>query len=108
MAASISRLAAQFTFTSPDKGCGVSIPASGSGFQPGDDLCRRGRVLPIQGPAFENSLDGLGHVQPGASQGRVEWQNAMPKQPQNKLRRFVPSQIVQNQQHAQGWQICTQ
>src|SRR4051812_8387972 len=99
MTAGISPLAALLALARPDKGGGVSIPPPRGRLQPGDNVLRRGGILPIQSAALENTLDGLGHVQPTTARGSIEWHNAMLEQPLNPLKRFMTGQIIHNQQH---------
>src|SRR5438105_13494910 len=50
----------------------LGVPVGGDRLQPGDDLLGVAGVLPAQGPALQDPLDALGHVQPRAAQRRVQ------------------------------------
>jgi hypothetical protein len=58
-------------FAAPLEGSGVPVPSVSDGFQPGDDLARLGRMLSRQPAPYEDALYGLGHIQPGTTQGSV-------------------------------------
>jgi len=54
--------AASGTLPAPfERGWGP-VPGLGDSLEPSDDLFRLGRMLPVQGTSFENTLYGLGHV----------------------------------------------
>ena len=61
-----------------------------------------------QRAAFENALNGLRHVQPAASEGRVERHDAVLTQPDHHLRTLVTSEIVPHQQDTQRGQVFGQ
>lgn len=65
-------------------------------------------MLSLQGPAFQNPLQALGHVQPGTAQRSVEWHDPLRKQPADKRRRLMAGEIVQHQQHSQRGQLLSQ
>src|SRR6476659_2745744 len=69
----------------PDERRGLPVPAPRRLLEPGADLGRAPRLLPVERPALEDALDRLGHVQPAAAQGRVERHDAVPAQPQHHL-----------------------
>jgi len=48
----------------PYKGCGLSVPSACRLFEPRADLLGVLRMLPREGAALEDPLDGLGPVQP--------------------------------------------
>src|SRR6185437_15325905 len=56
----------------PFEGRRRPVPACHSLLQPRHHLLGAGRVLADEGAADEDALDGLGHVQPGAAERRVE------------------------------------
>src|SRR3954469_24769171 len=64
----------------PDERRGLPVPAPRRLLEPGADLGRAPRLLPVERPALEDALDRLGHVQPAAAQGRVERHDAVPAQ----------------------------
>ena len=51
-------------FATPLKRGRLTIPAPGGGFEPINDLNGGGRMLTVQSPPFENTLDRFGHIQP--------------------------------------------
>src|SRR3954466_12514690 len=85
----------------PDEGRGLPVPVAGRLLEPGADLGRAARLLPLERPALEDALDRLGHVQPAAAQGRVERHDAVPAQPQHPLGRLVAGEVVPHQEDAQ-------
>lgn len=68
------------SFPAPDKSGGRPIPPTCGRFQPVNDLLRSRGVLPIQGPPHQNALHGFGHIEPTASQRRVQGHDAMGKE----------------------------
>src|SRR3954462_15314935 len=64
----------------PDEGRGLPVPAPRRLLEPGADLGRAPRLLPVERPALEDALDRFGHVQPAAAQRRVERHDAVPAQ----------------------------
>src|SRR5947207_12916978 len=56
----------------PDEGGRGGVPARHRVLQPADQFRRALRVLPRQGPADHDPLQGLRHIQPGAAQRRVQ------------------------------------
>src|ERR1700756_5224065 len=69
----------------PDKGCGLAVPGLGGLLEPSADLGGRLGMLTRQGPALEDALDGLGHVQPTAAKRRIEQHDAVLAQPQHHV-----------------------
>ena len=55
------------SFATPLERRGVTIPAACCSLQPINDLSWRGRMLAIQGTAFQDALDRFGHIQPGTA-----------------------------------------
>src|SRR4051794_34180720 len=51
----------------PDEGRGLPVPVAGRLLEPGADLGRAPRLLPLERPALEDALDRFGHVQPAAA-----------------------------------------
>jgi len=72
------------SFAAPDEGCRLKIPATRGGFQPFNDLGWTLWVLAFQCPAFDDTLDGLSHIQPGPAQRRVERNDAVVEQPDHE------------------------
>jgi len=101
-------LAAELALAGPLEWRGVGVPAARGGFEPVDDVVRGGQCLAGQRPANEDALDGFGHVQPGAAERGVQRHDAVRDQPQHEGRSLVAGQVVQNQQHPQGWQAFGQ
>src|SRR5262245_39639113 len=83
----------------------VTGPAPPPPPPPTEALGRCQRMLAAQRPPLQNALDRLGDIQPRAAQRRVQRHDAMTKQPQHQLGRFVPGQIVPDQQQAQRRQL---
>src|SRR5215218_6216854 len=66
--------------------------------KPASDLVWAMRMLPVERPALENTLDRLGHVEPAAAHRCIERHDAMRAQPHHELRRLVAGKIVPHQQ----------
>src|SRR4249920_272869 len=96
-------LASKLALAAPDERCRIGVPAARGRFEPAHDVRWRVRRLPIEGAADEDALDGLGHVQPGATQRRVQGHDAVRDQPEDERWRLVTAQIVEHQEHPQGW-----
>src|SRR5215213_3548147 len=92
----------------PDKGCGLAVPGLGSLLEPGADLSGRLRMLARQGPALEDALDRLGHVQPTAAERRIERHDAVLAQPYHHFRAVMTGKIVPHEQQAQRRQLFGQ
>ena len=60
-------LATSGTFAVPLERGRFPIPGTGRGFQPEDDVLRGRGVLAVQGPAHDDALNRLGHVEPTAA-----------------------------------------
>jgi len=101
-------LAAGSAFAAPFKGSWVEIPTLCDAFQKGDDLLGSFWGLSCQTPAYQNALHGFGHVQPGAANWCVQRHDPMFDQPAYKAWCMVTTQIIPNEQHAQGWQVFGQ
>src|SRR6188768_3498607 len=82
----VAALASSGPLAGPLEGGGVGIPAPGGGFEPLDDVVRRGRRLAGQRATDEDTLDRLGHVQPGAAERGVQRHDAMGDQPEDQAR----------------------
>ena len=59
-------------FAVPEKGRGLPVPGLRGLLEPGANLRRALRVLAVERAPLENALDGLGHVQPTATERGVE------------------------------------
>jgi hypothetical protein len=57
-------------------------------------------VLPVQGPAADHPLEGFHHVEPRATEWRVQWHHAMREQPGDDGRAQVSGEIVPDQNQA--------
>ena len=101
-------LAPEQALAGPDEGRGVGVPAARRRFKPVDDVVWGGRGLTGERPVDKDALDRLGHVQPGAAQRGVQWHDAVLNQPQHESWGLVAAEIVQDQQHPQGWQAFGQ
>src|SRR3954471_447300 len=82
----------------PDKGGGLAVPGLSSLLEPSADLGGRLGMLARQGPALEDALDGLGHVEPTAAERRIERHNAVLAQPQHHFCTLMTGKIVPHQQ----------
>jgi hypothetical protein len=69
----------------PDKRRGLAVPGLGGLLEPGADLGGRLGMLACQGPALEDALDGLRHVQPTAAERRID---------HDRLRLAQPSRTI--------------
>ena len=97
-------LAALEALAVPDERSGVGIPARDRVVEPGNQVVLGRRLLSVEGAADDDPLDGLGHVQPGAADRRVERHDPMVEQPANDRPAQVAGQIVPDQEQAQWWQ----
>ncbi len=101
---STAPLASELALATPDERCRIGVPAARGLFEPAHDVFWRVRRLPFERTADEDALDGLGHVQPGATERRVEGHDAMFDQPEDERGGLVAAQIVEHQEHPQGRQ----
>src|SRR4051794_16962017 len=85
----------------PDERRGLPAPVAGRLLEPGADLGRAPRLLPVESAPLEDARDRFGHVQPAAAQRRVERHDAVPAQPQHPLGRLVAGEVVPHQQDPQ-------
>jgi hypothetical protein len=83
--------------TAPDKGCRVLIPVCGNCGQPLTNLLATFRMLPLHGTPLQNTLQGFGHVQSTAAQGRVQRHDAVGAQPEHHLRALMADQVIPHQ-----------
>src|SRR5918998_2593668 len=70
-------------FAAPDKRRRLHIPAARRLLEPAADLRRAVRVLPGERAALEYALDRLRHVEPAATDGRVQRHDPVRAQPQH-------------------------
>src|SRR3954453_15036279 len=61
----------------PDERRGLPVPVAGRLLEPGADLGRAPRLLPVESAPLEDALDRFGHVQPAAARRRVERHEAV-------------------------------
>src|SRR5664279_4646161 len=85
----------------PDKGCGLAVPGPGGLLEPSADLGGRLGILACQGPALEDALDGLRHVQPTAAERRIERHDAVLAKPHHHFCALMTGEIVPHEQQAQ-------
>src|SRR5438132_491015 len=69
----------------PDERRGVGVPARDGLGEPGDQVVLGLGVVSVEGAADDGPLDGLGHVQPGAADRRVERHHGHHPQSQDDL-----------------------
>src|SRR5258708_6734815 len=74
-------LTSSSSFAIPDKRCGILVPTCHGLFQPVHDLQGALRILSAERTTDDDALHRLGHVEPGAPNGRVERHHPMVKQP---------------------------
>ena len=70
-------LAALEALAVPDERSGGGVPARDRVVEPGDQVVLGLGLLSVEGAADDDPLDGLGHVQPGAADRRVERHHAV-------------------------------
>src|ERR671928_180326 len=76
-------------FAVPEEGRGLPVPGLRRLLEPGADLRWVLRVLAVERAPLEDALDGLGHVQPAATERRVERHDAVLAGPDPPPRRCV-------------------
>ena len=96
------------TVAVPDKRRWVLVPGARGLFEPSADFGRGLWMLPRQGPALEDALDGLRHIQPAAAERGVERHHAVPAQPHHHVRTLMAGEVVPHQQQAQSGQMVRQ
>ena len=92
-------LAALEALAVPDERRGVGVPARDGVVEPGDQVVLGLGVVSVEGAADDDPLDGLGHVQPGAADRRVERHHAVVEQPADDRPAEVAGQVVPDQEH---------
>ena len=95
-------------FAVPHKRGRLLIPGPRRLLKPAPDLVGAMRMLPVERPALEHTLDRRGHFEPAAAHGRVQRHDALRAQPQHQLGRLVAGQIVPRQQQPQRRQVVRQ
>lgn len=73
------------------------------GLEPLNDVLRRLRMLASECAPGKNTLNGLGHVQPGRPKRGVQGHDTVGNQPEYQGGCLMAGQIVQGQQHPQRW-----
>src|SRR6266536_2389608 len=87
---------------SPDERGGVSVPANNRVTEPVFEDLYIVDVMARQRSPLNNALHRLGHIEPGASIGSGEQENAMLGTPLGQAWTLVPGQIIPDQQHPDG------
>src|SRR5881398_560439 len=90
-------------FAVPHKRRRLLIPGPRRLLKPTPDLVWAVRMLPVERPALEHTLDRLRHVEPAAAHGRVERHDAMFAQPQHQVRRLVAGSFKESLGWRGGW-----
>src|SRR3954471_21248560 len=85
-------------FAVPEEGRGLPVPGLRRLLEPGADLRRVLRVLAVERAPLEDALDGLGHVQPAATERRVERHDAVLAEPDHHLGSLVASEVVPDEE----------
>jgi hypothetical protein len=98
--------AAGGALATPDERGWVRIPAANHGSQPVHDLGSAVWLLPYQRPPYQDALHRLGHIQPRATDRGVQGKDALSQTPIDYRRRVVPGQVVPDEQHTDGRQLC--
>jgi hypothetical protein len=85
----------------PNERSGGGVPAGDGVVEPGDQVVLGLRLLSVEGAADDDPLDGLGHVQPGAADRRVERHHAVVEQPADDRPAQVAGQVIPDQEHTE-------
>src|SRR5260221_6582513 len=85
----------------PHERSGILIPASHRLLQPLNDLLGALRVLTRQGPADQDALHRLRHIQPGTGKRRVDWHDDLFEEAANDSINVMSCQIIPDPYHAQ-------
>src|SRR5215218_5032348 len=85
----------------PEEGGGLAVPGLCGLLEPTADLGGAPRVLAVERAPLEDALDGLGHVQPTATERGVERHDAVPAQPDHHLGALMAGEVVPHEQGAQ-------
>ena len=96
------------TLAVPEEGCGMAVLRRGGLLEPGTDLGRVLWVLAVNGAPLEDTLNGLGHVEPAAAERGVERHDAVLAEPDYHLGCLMAGKVVPDQEHAQRWQLGRQ
>ena len=97
MTALATALTTSCTSAAPFKGRGFTVPSTCGRFEGIDNLLCRLWVLTVERPADQDALNGLGHVEPGTTQWRVERHDPVVNKPAYHVRAAVPHEIVPDQ-----------
>jgi hypothetical protein len=108
MTPSVRPLSTELTFATPFEWRGIGVPGTSSGFQPVNQLGGVRWHLTGQCTPGQDPLDGLGHVQPGSAQWRLQRHDAVFEQPHHETHGQVAGEVVHDQQHPQWWQLVEQ
>src|SRR6266567_397474 len=102
MTTRIGAVAACMSLASPDKGSGMTIPSLNGVPKPVFEDLHIIDMVSLQRSTDENPLYRFSHVEPRASTRRVQEPNAVFPTPTHQIAAVMASQIIQNEQHAQG------
>src|SRR3954465_11323451 len=97
-------LAAFEALTMPDERGWMGVPAGDGVVEPGDQVVLGLGLLSVECAADDDPLDGLGHVQPGAADRRVERHDAVLEEPADDGRAQVAGQVIPDQEQSERWQ----
>src|SRR6266496_4166917 len=95
----IGAIATGMSLASPHKRSGLAIPGVNGVTEPVFEDLHVIDMLTRQRPCFDDALHRFGHVEPGASIGRREQQDAVLGTPLHDAVAFMPSQIIPDEQH---------
>ena len=79
----------------------MGIPACDGVVEPGDEVVLGLRMMSFESTTDEDALDGLGHVQPGATERGVQWHDAVVEQPADDRPTQMAGQVVPNQEESE-------
>src|SRR5215207_1267189 len=82
----------------------MGIPARDRVVEPGDQVNLRLGMVPLKGTTDKDPLDGLSHVEPGATERGVEWHDAVVEQPADDGPAQVAGQVVPDQEESERGQ----
>jgi len=92
----------------PDKRGRIGIPTPRRCLEPLNNRRHRPGIGPLKGPALDNALDRLGHIEPTAAQRGIQDENALLITPIHPLDGLVSGQIIHHQQQSQGRRVGPQ
>src|ERR1700676_2991920 len=99
MPTSVGSITTGMAFASPNEGSWMSIPSFNGVPEPVFEDLHIIDVIPCQGSLLDDPLHGLSHVEPGASIGSGEQENAMLGTPLGQAWTLVSGQIIPDQEH---------